>query len=229
MYRIVLVLLMTASCPLLAEEVRNCPQNSVTTAGSCHAQPTRQSMMCDEERNMTPRELESSQQQLRRLRNFALGVFSPGLPGYDLREAWFSRADLIKRFGQPLRTKSREVSPYDPSDPIEIETTWEYRGFRIVTAASKPRPDNFQLREGEVFDARVSLRYGVRVGQPIELWMRQFGRPITFCSEHLNYEGEYYFQCGKNNRMSCVATYLIQLFLDDSGKVQSMRWSHPML
>jgi hypothetical protein len=66
------------------------------------------------------------------------------------------------------------------------------------------------------------------VGQPIERWVRQFGRPN--CGErHLVYDGEAYFACGENKDVPCVATYRIELFLDDSGRVRRMQWSHPML
>ena len=46
---------------------------------------------------------------------------------------------------------------------------------------------------------------------------------------HPVYDGEYYFACGKNKDVSCVATYQIELFVDGAGNVQRMKWSHPML
>lgn len=224
-----MILLVAVSCPLSAAEMRNCDPAAGLIDGSCQAEsPRRPWWTCDADTYSTPQDRQVTAEQQRRLENFGLGIFSPALPGYGPQDFKFTRSALIKRFGQPLSTRSRERSPYDPTDPMEIVTTWEYRGFRITTVASKPHPDVFQLEEGEVFDAKVALRHGVRIDQPIHLWTRQFGRPN--CSQqHPVYDGEYYFACGKNRDVSCVATYRIELFLDDAGRVQRMRWSHPML
>ena len=93
----------------------------------------------------------------------------------------FSRSDLIKSFGQPLETRSKKVMtrPQDPSDKpvLMVITTWEYPGFRIITTAEDSSPGVLWITEGEVHDAKVSLGHVVRVGQSIEQWERQFGRP----------------------------------------------------
>jgi hypothetical protein len=222
-YRIAMILFVAVSCPLLAAEERNCDPRAGLIDGSCHVEPPRPPWWtCSENTYLTPQELQVTAEQQRRLDEFGLSIFSPALPGYRRQDSRFTRSDLIKRFGQPLSTRSKERLPYDPTDPMEIVTTWEYRGFRITTVASKPNPEVFWLDEGEIFDARVSLRYGVRVGQSIHRWVKQFGRPN--CSEgvpqhgqrHLFYDSQYY-------------SAQIELYLDPSGKVQRMRWSYPMM
>lgn len=233
MFRIAVILLVAVSCPLLAEEERNCDPRAGLVDGSCYVEPPRPPWWTCE--SNTYDKQHATPEQQRRLENFGLGIFSPALPGYGPQDSKFTRSDLVKRFGQPLSTRSEERRPYDPYDPMEILTSWEYRGFRIVTVASKPSPDVFWLEEGEIFDANVSLRDGVRIGQSIDRWTRQFGQPNCsqgvppFSQRHLVYDGQYYFACGKDKDVSCVATYQIELFLDGSGKVQRMRWSHPML
>ena len=229
MYRIAMILLVAVSGPVLAQEERNCDPQAGLVDGSCHVEPPRPPWWtCDEDTYSTPQDRQVTAQQQHRLENFSLGIFSPALPGYGPQDSKFTRSDLIKRFGQPLSTRSKERRPYNPYDPMEILTSWEYQGFRIVTVASKPSPEVFWLEEGEVFDAKISLRYGVRVGQSINRWVQQFGRPN--CSQrHPVYDGQYYFACGRDLDFSCVATYQIELFLDGSGKVQRMRWSHPLL
>jgi hypothetical protein len=185
--------------------------------------------MCEE----YPQELQVTAKQRSRADDFGLRIFSPELPGYGPTYFTFTRSNLLKRFGQPLRTKSRERLAYDPGDPMEILTTWEYRGFRITTRASKPKPDEVQLEEGEIFGANISLRYGVRIGQTIDRWVRQFGQPN--CSErhlaneeefHLVYESDY-SPCGRNT--TCDGPYQVDMFLDGSGKVKSIKWSYPMM
>lgn len=224
-----MILLVTVSCPLSAAGERNCNPAAGLVDGACHIEPPRPPWWtCDADTYSTPQDRQVTAEQQRRLEDFGLRIFSPALPGYGPQDFRFTRSAVIKRFGHPLSTRSRERLPYDPTDPMEILATWEYRGFRITTVASKPHPDMFQLEEGEIFDANVPLRHGVRIGQSVDRWARQFGRPN--CSQgHPVYDGEYYFACGKNKDVSCVATYRIELFLDASGKVQRMRWSHPML
>jgi hypothetical protein len=92
-----------------------------------------------------------------------------------------SHKTLLKHFGQPLNVSTNERLAYDPGDPMEIITNWKYRGFRITTIASKPKPDDLVIEEGEISGANVSLLFGVRVGQPIDQWVKIFGRPK--CSE----------------------------------------------
>ena len=223
MYRTAMILFVAVSCPSLAAEERNCDPRAGLVDGSCYVEPPHPPWWtCSENTNLTPQDLQVTAEQQRRLDDFGLSIFSPALPGYGRQDSKFTRSDLIKRFGQPLSTRSKERSPHDPTDPTEIVTTWEYRGFRITTVASKPKPELFWLDEGEIFDAKVSLRYGVRVGQSIHRWVKQFGRPNCnqgvprLSQRHLVYDRQYY-------------SAQIELYLDGSGKVQRMRWSYPMM
>jgi hypothetical protein len=219
-----------ALLPALAEDERNCDPRAGLVDGSCYAdRPQEAWWKCVEgDTYSTPQERDVTEEQLRRLEDLGLGIFSPELPGYGPEFTNFSSADLTRRFGRPLSSESRERRPYDPGDPMEILTRWEYRGLRIVTVASKPKPDVLRVDRGEVFEANIALRHGVRIGQSIDLWEKQFGR--ANCSRgHPVYEGQYYFGCGRDKTISCVSTYRIELFLDGSGKVQRMAWDHPML
>jgi hypothetical protein len=215
--------------PALAEAERNCDPRAGLVDGSCVVEPPRQAWWkCRGDTYSTPEERSVTTDQQRRLEDLGLGIFSPELPGYGPEFTNFSSADLTRRFGRPLSSESREKRPYDPGDPMEILTRWEYRGLRIVTVASKPKPDVLRVERGEVFDANIALRHGVRIGQSIDLWAKQFGR--ADCSHgHPVYQGEHYFQCGRDKTISCVSTYRIELFLDGSGKVRRMAWDHPML
>ncbi len=245
MYRIPTILLVIVSCSWLAAQSglaqvsspRDVARYKLLCDGvPCRTKPLHQPWwICDETTYSTPQDRKVTEAQQRRLEKFGLTIFSPALPGYGLQNSRFTRADLMKRFGQPLSTKSAERLPYDPSDPVEVVTTWEYRGLRLTTVASKPHPDVLWIDQGEVFDASVPLLYGVRIGQSIGQWTRQFGRPNCnvgvppHSQPHWVYGGEYYFACGRDKKVSCVATYRIELYLDASGKVQRMKWSHPML
>jgi hypothetical protein len=175
-----------------------------------------------------PKERKASADQERRLSDFGLGIFSPELPGYGAEFTTFSRTDLTRRFGPPLSTESTERRPRGATEPMEILTNWQYRGFKIVTVASKSNPDALTVERGEVFDAKVALRHGVRVGQPIDLWVRQFGRPGCR-NGHLVYRGEHRFACGRDKASTCVSTYRIELFLDGAGRVRLIAWDHPVL
>jgi hypothetical protein len=231
-YRFATILFVTVACPALAAAQRNCDPRAGLVDGSCVVVRPVPWWKCED--NTYDKQRGNPEQQ-RRLENFGLGIFSPELPGYGPQDFKFTRSALIKRFGQPLTTSSKERQPYDPSDPTEILTSWEYRGFRIVTVASKPSPDVLWLEEGEIFDAKVSLQYGVRIGQSIDRWTRQFGQPDCrqgippHSQRHVEYAGQYYFACGKDKDMPCVATYQIELYPDGAGRVQRIRWSHPML
>jgi len=240
-----MTLLMAVSCPLLVAQgafaqeslPRDVPRQELNCDGvPCKAKQIKQPWWtCGENTYLTSEDRRVSDQQKRRLEDFGLGIFFPALPGYGPQDSKFTRSALMKRFGRPLRTRSGERLPYDPSDPIEIATTWEYRGFRITTVARRPNPEVLWLDEGEIFDSKIPLRYGVRVGQPIHQWTQRFGRPNCnlgvppHSQRHLVYDGEYYFACGEDKDVSCVATYQVELYLDGSGRVQRMRWSHPML
>jgi len=226
-YRLTMILLMAVSSPLLAEEKPNCDPNVGVVDKSCQVEAPRVWWACDEDTDLTPDERQVTEQQQRRLESFALGIFDPELPGYGLPDFRFSRADLIKRFGEPRSAKSKDRFSYDPIDRTEIVTTWEYPGLTITTVARRSTPDELELTEGEIVDATVPLRHGLRVGQPIERWVEQLGRPNCY-HRHVIYEGEYYFECGEGNSYSCIATYQADLFVDNSGRVQRVKWSHPM-
>jgi len=173
--------------------------------------------------------------QKRRLEEFGLDRFSPKAPGPDRMDESFSRSDLTKSFGQPLRTRSTKVMtrPQDPSDkPVLQEiTTWEYPGFTIITVADASSPDVLLIDEGEVLDAKVSLGHGVGVGQSIERWERQFGRPGCHSQEeppfrHFAYRWEAsYFACSEDKTYGCAGAYEMKLYIDTSGRVMRMKWS----
>jgi len=174
--------------------------------------------------------------QQRRLEDFGLDRFSPKAPGPDRMDESFSRSDLIKSFGQPLRTRSKKVLR-DPQDPYDkallVITTWEYPGFRIITAADESSPGVLWIDGGEVLDAKVSLGHGVGVGQSIEQWERQFGRPTCrpeqvppFRRERFAYEWEAsYFACTEDKTYPCAGAYEVELHIDGSGRVTRMTWS----
>jgi hypothetical protein len=141
MYRIAMVLFMVVSCPLLAEEVKNCDPAAGPVNDMCPIPPSLTWWKCDEwppEERQVP-----TAEQQHRLLKFAVGIFSPELPG-DYSSA-IPRKVLETRFGQPLSTRSKERLAYDPGDPMEIVTTWEYREYRITTVASKPKPDELSI------------------------------------------------------------------------------------
>jgi hypothetical protein len=219
------------SFPRLAEKVKNCDPTAGPISDMCPIPPSLTWWKCDEwppEERQVPTE-----EQKQRLLKFAVGIFSPEVPG-DYSSS-VPRNVLIKRFGQPASTSSTERLAYDPGDPMEIVTNWEYRGFKITTVASKPKPDELSIEKGEIFGEEVSLLYGVRVGQPIDRWVQQFGRPKCGESQganakeyHLNYEPdeENFIPCDVG---SCLVNYSIGLILDVSGKVKRMYWSYPMM
>jgi len=88
-------------------------------------------------------------------------------------------------------------------------------------------------KSGEVFDAKVSVGHGVRVGQSIEQWERQFGRPTCrpeqvspFGRERFAYEWEAsYFACNEDKAYPCAGAYEVELHIDGSGTVTRMTWS----
>ena len=173
--------------------------------------------------------------QQRRLEDFGLDRFSPKAPGPNRTDQRLSRGDLMKRFGQPLRTSSKKI-PRDRQDPydkaLRIITTWEYPGFRIVTAAEESSPNVLWIESGEFFDAKISLDHAVGVGQSIEQWERQFGRPQCRMDEepplrrHFQYEWEAsYFACTEDKTYRCQGAYQMELYIDASGKVVRMTWS----
>ena len=146
-----------------------------------------------------------------------------------------SRRDLIKRFGQPLRTSMKTVRA-DPGDPYDktqwVITTWEYPGFSITTAADESSPGMLWIAGGEVFDAKVPLGHSVRVGQSIEQWESRFGRPdclpgyAPFKPGRFEYLWEArYFACTEDKTYPCAGAYQVELHLDAAGKVARMTWS----
>jgi len=196
-------------------------------AAACAAEP--EIPACDANNpDFTPAETDITPAQKRALEDFALSIFAPELPGYGTEAHSVSRRDLLARFGRPTAAASRERAPHDPTDPTEIVTQWEFPGLRITTIASQPRPDVFQIERGEVFDAKVALRQGLRIGQPLALWVRKLGLP-TCSNGRWAYSGEHYFACGAKKDISCVATYQVDLVLDPARKVERIKWSHPML
>ena len=147
-------------------------------------------------------------EQERQLEEFASNRFSPKELGKT-----FSRSQLVKWYGRPSGISSKKVlrDPQDPNDKAKvIVTTWEYPGLTIVTRAEESSPDALWITGGEVSDARVSLSHGVAVGQSIEHWERQFGRPQCG-SGRLEYEWE--------------GNYVVGLDLDGLGQVLRVTWS----
>jgi hypothetical protein len=233
MYLIAIILFVTVSYPVLAEEERNCDPRAGLTDGSCYIRPEAPWWQCKKDtyykQPVTP-------EQQQRLENFGLDLFSPKASASDRVDRTLSRSDLIKRFGRPLGTRSKKV-PRNQQDPYDKGiwevTTWEYPGFRITTAADESTPDTVWIEDGEVFDAKVSFGHGVRVGQSIERWARQFGRPECrdgvppFSQDRLAYQWESnYFACTEDKAYRCAGAYQVELYLDASGEVRRMTWSH---
>lgn len=168
---------------------------------------------------------EPTPEQRKRMEYFGLVVFSPPLPGHGLQSHRVLRGNLLKRFGHPLRVEEKERSPRDPSNPVEIVTTWVFPGLILITIASKPTPDVLWVKSVEVNDAKVALRYGLRVGRSLDHWVSLFGPPARR-EGYLQYGGEYYYACGDDKLTSCGAAYQIRLFLDSSNKVRRITWSY---
>jgi len=229
---IALIVLVAVSCPVLAQDEPNCDPKAGLIDGSCVREPDVPWWTCNRYMYRKP---EATPEQLRRLENFGFGIFSP-IPGYGLAGPRFSRDDVIRRLGQPLSAKSRKV-PRDPRDPTDKVlwdmTTWEYPGFRITTGAGPARPDRLWLEEAEIFGANVPLPHGVRIGQSIERWARQFGQPDCNhggpqgSERYLVYTGEADYSPCENEFGGCLAIYQIDVFLDGSGRVRRIKWFHP--
>jgi len=162
--------------------------------------------------------------QQRRLEDFGRDRFIPA-PGPDRADRTFPPSELIARFGPPLRTRSEKIRevPQDPDDKsLLVVTTWEYRGFRIVTQAAESEPDLLWMESGEAFDEKLSLGHGVGLGQPIEQWERQFGRPNCGPAHSVVYKWDV---CPTED--DCSLDFQVLLRLDTSGKVEHMEWSGP--
>lgn len=164
-------------------------------------------------------------EQQRRLENFSRDRFSLKASGSDRRDAVFSRSDLVRVFGPPLDVARKKV-PRDPQDPtdktLRIATTWKYRGLTIVTVAEESSPDRLSISEGDVYDAGIVLGSGVGVGQPIDQWERQFGRPrctVAEMSELSQYNGRHAFEYGWEDRVGEM-----RIITDASGKVVRVTW-----
>jgi hypothetical protein len=135
---------------------------------------------------------------------------------------YFSRAALIERYGKPLRTSSAKEA-IDRLDPPATLTTWEYPGFRIVTAADGPKR-RLRVWRGEVFDPKVELGADVAVGQSIEQWEKAFGRPD--CDRgFLQYEwwSSSLSGCGDH---PCQEYFRMDISIDASGRVVRVKWLH---
>lgn len=113
---------------------------------------------------------------------------------------------------------------------MEVISIWEYSGMILTTGASKPKPNVLWMERIEIFDAKIALQFGLRVGQPLDRWVRLFGPP-GFSKEKpcAAYHGEYYFSCGPEKDMPCVATYSVDVLLDNSKRVQRISFSSGML
>lgn len=173
----------------------------------------------------------STTEQEQRLTKFAFGIFSSAIT--DAQSPKIPRKTLLTLLGTPISTKETERNPYDPGDPTEIVTTWEYSGFNITTVASKPKPDQLSIEMGTVTGTDVPLLFRLRIGQSIDRWIYQFGKPVC---EHEQSSDNKEFSLVYHKTISvpckigsCVATYRIELLLDGSGKVKRLHWSYPML
>lgn len=172
-----------------------------------------------------------TKEQEQRLTKFAFGIFSPALT--DVQTPRIPRETLLTILGTPISTSVTEKDPYDPTTPKEIVTIWEYSGFSITTVASKPKPDQLFVEMGTVTGTHVPLLFGLYIGQPIDQWTQQFGKPV--CNRQQSSDNKE-FSLLYDNTISvpckigtCVASYRIELLLDDSGKVKRLHWSYPML
>ncbi len=221
-----------ASYPALAEDKPNCDPRLGLTDGSCYARPDPPWWTCEDDRY---REKEVNPDQQKRLDAFALRLFTPKPQGPDEMNRYFPRSELVKRFGTPTGSKSKKVraSPQDPTDDtIWAMTTWEFPGFRIATRAEEPGSDALSIEEGEIFDASVSMRDGLRIGQSIDRWVDRFGRPecrmrqiAPFGRDHVAYKwNASYFACTADKTYPCEGAYRIELYLDAAGQVKRMKW-----
>lgn len=237
MYLIAIILVVTVSYPVLAEEdrkgVKAVVEHGLQPGDRVIVYPSDAPWWkCEWNSDSAPARTPDQQ---RRLEDFGLDRFSPKAPGPGRMDDKFSSSDLIKWFGRPLGTHSKKVraDPQDPYDKsLRVITTWEYPGFRIITAAAESSPDVLWIDGGEVFDAKVSLGHGVGVGQSIEQWERRFGRPdclpdyAPFKPARFEYLWEAkYFACTEDETYPCAGNYRVELHIDASGKVARMTWS----
>jgi hypothetical protein len=154
-------------------------------------------------------------------------------PGDGPGRRWYSAADVLKRFGKPDLTRNdtvvfRAMTP-DEKDHVILVTSWDYPGFRILTGAAPARPAVLWIRSVEVFDARVALLHGLRVGQSIDQWERELGRPE--CDELVSGRSSAlsdswtadYFACAPGE--SCrEENYNLALEIDAGGAVTKVIW-----
>ncbi len=162
-------------------------------------------------------------EQQRRLQEFARDRFTLKDPGSGRRDEVFSRRELIRRLGSPVDTRSEKI-PADLQDRTSnkflVETTWNYPGFRIITHADESTPDRLSIWEAEVSDAKTPLGTGVGLGQSIDEWARQFGRP--YCGGPVGMP--------PNVRYGLLfdldSLHMIDVHVDASGKIVHVTWSN---
>ena len=111
---------------------------------------------------------------------FADNMFEPEIPGAGLREGGqVTKENLIDRFGQPLKIISRKEADHrEPKVTNEI-LTLEYAGLTITIA--KPdfeKKPIFWIDEIVVTSSDYHLKYGLRIGQPKNSFLRELGKPL---------------------------------------------------
>jgi len=226
--KLAMILVAIISNPALAHEERNCDPRAGLVDGSCYVPRTVPWWTCEEDTQLNSRQREVTAAQQQRLEKLSLTLFASTVPDYRPDAPGASRSDMIALFGQPVGTMS-EILPLDPlGDPSETERwiriTWKFAGVAITTIGPQSDPDRFWVDSGEISGAKVSLPYGVRVGQPVDRWKRQFGQPNCIYG-HPTYES--HFPYGEDAGLFGPPLYQIVLFVDKAGKVRRISWDHP--
>jgi hypothetical protein len=223
-----MILIAIIPCPAVAHEARNCDPRAGLVDGSCYVPRSVPWWKCEDNTQLTLRQREVTSAQQQRLEKLSLTLFASTVPDYRPDAPGVSRGDIVALFGQPGSTES-ETLPLDPlGDPSDtqrwISTTWKFPGLKITTIGPQTSPDRFWVESGEISGAKVSLPYGVRVGQPIDRWKREFGQPNCIDGRP-TYES--HFPYGEELWFFGPALYRIVLFVDKAGKVRRISWDHP--
>lgn len=125
-----------------------------------------------------------------------------------------TRADLVRRFGRPLRIRSeklRSVRELDFGQPVLV-TTWQFAGMTLTTIPGQSASATHHVIGGEASAEGMELGQGLATGQAIDQWVRMLGRP-----EDCGAGGRFRYQDGGTREM--------RVDIDGLGRVMRLEWS----
>ncbi len=175
--------------------------------------------------------LTSKETKKRSLDTFGFEIFNRKLAGHNDGYHRVRVAEIVKKFGEPMKTNSvlRDHPDPSPDGPLQYEElVWYYDG--LVIQMKSPIISSKSQAAHEVWIERVvisssiyALANGLRIGQPISKFVDTLGDPTRRSSFGIEYDIDNEVEVRPN--FVEVTPYQIAIKVDRDDNVREVEWT----